>query len=131
MMLGLVHVEIWVGLEIIEILPLNPNIKVTSLDRLDDQIYPLSALRPDDSLQWLYADVALFEVRLCDEEGAFVVAAVDQLQLPAEELVGVVDVTLVYLTKVDRLPRHLHLHVLHLAQHLNIHLPAVLDLQGD
>lgn len=131
MMLSQVHVEIWVDLEVIKVLPLNPNIKITSFDGFNDQIYPLRALRPDDSLQWLYIDIALLEVRVCDEEGAFVIAAVDQLQLPAEELVGVVNITLVDLTKVDRLTRHLHLHVLHLAQHLNIHLPAVLDLKGD
>lgn len=130
-MLSQIHVEIGVDLEIIKVLPLNPNIKIASLDRLDDQIYSLSALRPDNSLQRLYIDIALLEVWLCDEEGAFVIAAVDQLELPAQELVGVVDIALVYLTKVDRLARHLHLHILHLAQHLNIHLPAVLDLKGD
>lgn len=130
-MLGQVHVEIRVSLEVVEVLPLYPNIEIASFDGFDDEVDPLRSLGPDDSLQRLYADIALFEVGLLDEEGAFVVAAVDQLQLPAEELVGVVDVALVDLAQVDRFAGHLHPHVLNLPQHLDLHLPAVPDLEGD
>ena len=129
-MLGELEVEIGVGFEIVEVLPLNPDVEVASLDGLDDQVDPLRALGPDDAVQGLNPDVALLEVGLLDEEGALVVAAVDQLQLPAEELVGVVDVALVDLAQVDQLAGHLHPHVLHLAQHLHLHRPPVLDLQS-
>lgn len=131
MVLGQVHVEIGVGLEVIEVLPLYPHIEVASFDRFYDEVESLRSLGPDDSLQGLNIDIALLEVGLLDEEGAFVIAAVDQLEFPAEELVGVVDVALVDLAEVDRFARHLHPHVLHLPQHLNLHLPAVLDLEGD
>lgn len=74
-----VHIEIGVGLEVVKVLPPYLDVKVTSFDGFDDQIDPLCAFWSDDSVQRFNLDVALFEVWLLDVEGAFMVAAIDEL----------------------------------------------------
>jgi hypothetical protein len=123
-----IHIEIGVGLEIIEETPLDPEIEISSFDGFEYEIEPLRCLGLDDSPQGFDPDVALFEVGRGDFEGAVVVALVDELQFPAEELVGVVDVALVDLPQVDGGAGEFHRHVLHLAHHAHLPPPSVQDL---
>lgn len=78
-----------------------PEIEVASLDGFNDKIDPLLPLGGDHTFQGLYPYLALFKIGRGDFEGGVMIASIDQLQFPAEEFIGVVDIALVDLTQVD------------------------------